>query len=202
MTYEIRMKALLGKGYFPKELPRAFTTSDFGTHAIDILAEWRASKVFSERKAKVKVSGNKKANAFNYSLKDCSIDVVSAPKRGHERREIHLTHPIPQALLAHEIACNWAALLKHLPQDSRSIDRLQIAETEPRGLSEIDFALHRRKKAYIEAQSDWIVRTDITRYYPSIYTHSLAWACYGKEKVKRNKNWGSIPLPYVTSSAI
>ena len=188
MSYKSRMRALLGKGYFPKELPRAFTTSDFGTHAIDILEEWKAAKVFSVTPTKTKVGGNKKANAFNYSVKECSVEAISTPKRGHERREIHLTHPIPQALLAHEIAKNWVMLSKYLPQDSRSIDRLQISEVEPRGLSEIDFALHRRKKAYIEAQSDWIVRTDITRYYPSIYTHSLAWACYGKETVKRNRN--------------
>lgn len=189
MSYEKRMQALLGKGYFPKELPRAFTTSDFGTHAIEILAEWKLSKVFTENATKQKVGGKKKTNAFNYGVKECSIEVISSPKRGHERREIHVTHPIPQALLAHEISFNWASLSKHIPQDSRSIDRLQIADSEPRGLSEIDFALHRRKKAYIEAQSDWVVRTDITRYYPSIYTHSLAWACYGKEKVKRQRSW-------------
>ena len=174
MSYSVRLRSLLGKGYFPKELPRAFTTSDFGRHAEDILSEWKAAKIFTEKAPKAKVAGKKKAGSFTYGIKECGIEVISAPKRGHERRDIHVTHPIPQALLAHEVARNWSKLLKHLPQDSRSIDRLQISETEPRGLSEIDFALHRRKKAYIEAQSDWIVRTDITRYYPSIYTHSLA----------------------------
>jgi hypothetical protein len=33
-----------------------------------------------------------------------------------------------------------------------------------------------------------VFETDITRYYPSIYTHSIAWACYGKENVKGNRN--------------
>jgi len=188
MSYDVRLRSLLGKGYFPKELPRAFTTSDFGRHAEDILSEWKATKVFSENAPKSKVSGKKKARSYTYGVKECGIEVISAPKRGHERRDIHVTHPIPQALLVHEISRNWSKLLKHLPQDSRSIDRLQISAAEPPGLSEIDFALHRRKKAYIEAQSDWIVRTDITRYYPSIYTHSLAWACYGKENVKTNRN--------------
>ena len=138
--------------------------------------------------AKLKGCRQKKKNSFNYSVKECGVEVISAPKRGYERRDIHVIHPIPQALLTHEISANWVKLLKYLPQDSRSIDRLQISESEPRGLSSIDFALHRRKKAYIEAQSDWIVKTDITRYYPSIYTHSLAWACYGKEKVKKSRN--------------
>lgn len=188
MAYDTRIRALLGKGYFPKELPRAFTTVDFGLHAQDIISEWKASKVFSEKDPKSKVGGKKKSNSFNYGVRECVVEVISSPKKGHERREIHVTHPIPQALLAHEIAKNWPTLLSFLAQDSRSIDRLNISENEPRGLSEIDFGLHRRKKAYIEAQSDWIVRTDITRYYPSIYTHSLAWACYGKEAVKNKRN--------------
>lgn len=187
MGYATRMRALLGKGYFPKELPRAFTTNDFGRHATEILEEWKSNKVFAEVKTKSKVNGNKKFGSFNYNVRECGIEVISTPKRGHERRDVHLTHPIPQILLAHEISKNWVKLLKYLPQDSRSVDRLHISEAEPRGLSEIDFALHRRKKAYIEAQSDWIVKTDITRYYPSIYTHSLTWACYGKEKVKGNR---------------
>lgn len=188
MSYENRIRALLGKGYFPKELPRSFTTSDFGTYAVDVMAEWKASKIFSVNPPKSKVDGKKKRNSFNYSTKECSLEVISAPKRNHERRDIHITHPVPQAMLAHEISFNWPSLLKYLPQDSRSIDRLEISNSQNRGLSEIDFELHRRKKAYIEAQSDWIVRTDITRYYPSIYTHSLPWACYGKENVKKRRH--------------
>lgn len=188
MSYEKRIRALLGKGYFPKELPISFTTSDFGAHSVDILSEWKASSVFTENNTRSKVNKKKKKNAFNYGIQECSVEVISSPKRNHERRDIHITHPIPQAILAHEISLNWSSILKYLPQDSRSIDRLEISDNGSRGLLEIDFALHRQKKAYIEAQSDWIMRTDITRYYPSIYTHSLAWACYGKERVKKNRN--------------
>lgn len=30
--------------------------------------------------------------------------------------------------------------------------------------------------------------TDIADCYPSIYTHSITWAMYGKEKVKNDEN--------------
>jgi hypothetical protein len=46
--------------------------------------------------------------------------------------------------------------------------------------------VHQAKKNLIEATSDWLVRTDITRFYPSIYTHSIPWAAYGKKRVKNN----------------
>jgi hypothetical protein len=31
-----------------------------------------------------------------------------------------------------------------------------------------------------------LVKTDLSRFYPTIYTHSIAWAAYGKERVKSN----------------
>lgn len=35
----------------------------------------------------------------------------------------------------------------------------------------------------------YLFTTDITDFYPSIYTHSIAWAVNGKENAKRNHNW-------------
>ncbi|WP_426164043.1 RNA-directed DNA polymerase [Sandarakinorhabdus sp. DWP1-3-1] len=64
------------------------------------------------------------------------------------------------------------------------MDSLEVDSKHPRGLKDINFALHRIRKAYIESTSDWLVKTDITRFYPSIYTHSIPWAAYGKERVK------------------
>src|SRR5699024_2116471 len=36
--------------------------------------------------------------------------------------------------------------------------------------------------------SKYLVNADISTFFPSIYTHSLAWALVGKEVAKRNKN--------------
>jgi hypothetical protein len=67
-----------------------------------------------------------------------------------------------------------------------SLDEIQLSKNYVRGTKGITFELHRAKKDYVEAISDWLVTTDISRFYPSIYTHSIAWAAYGKEKVKAN----------------
>ena len=69
-----------------------------------------------------------------------------------------------------------------------SEDKITIDRQHERSLEGINFALHHAKKDYIEATSDWLVRTDISRFYPSIYTHSIPWAAYGKEKVKSSLN--------------
>ena len=49
---EMILKALLSKGYFPKELPPVFTTTDFGTHADVILDEWQQENVFGVKRSK------------------------------------------------------------------------------------------------------------------------------------------------------
>jgi len=106
------------------------------------------------------------------------------PKRGYERRNIHITHPIPQALLAREISDNWREVQGWLSRRHYSLDQIQIGPNYSRAIKGLNFEAHRAKKGYIEANADWLVRTDITRFYPSIYTHSITWAAYGKERVK------------------
>jgi hypothetical protein len=177
---------LLSKGYFPKELPPVFTTEDFGRLSQDVLDRWVADGVF---KIDVKSLGKtpckkKRQNAYTYSLESAEAEVLSKPKRGYERRNLHITHPIPQALLVKEISENWKAVQKWLSKQAFSLDEIKVSDDYERGIKEINFGAHREKSFYLEATADWLVKTDITRFYPSIYTHSIPWAAYGKERVK------------------
>lgn len=187
MPYKDRLRAIVAKGYFPRELPPVFTTEDFGCHVSDILNEWLDNKVFLKKSAG-KVPGNKskKSGSFIYAVSDAEIEVISMSKRGYERRNIHITHPVPQALLSFELAKNWKTVQKWLSRQTYSLDEIRVSEKFPRSIKGINFQLHRAKKAYLEATSDWLVKTDISRFYPTIYTHSIPWAAYGKEQVKRN----------------
>lgn len=179
-----RLNALLSRGWFPKELPVAFTTADFGSNAQDILLSWEKSSVFSRKSIKQKKL--KKRDAYNYSLKSAEPEIISKPKRGHERRNLCITHPIPQALLSYEISENWFKVHRWLSRQLFSIDKISISNSFERSIEDINFDVHHAKKAFIEATADWIVKTDITSFYSSIYTHSVAWAAYGKERVKKN----------------
>lgn len=183
------LKSLLGKGYFPRELPLVFTTTDFGKHALDILADWKSAKLFSIKETKKfpKVNGKQLRGRYGYKdLKPAEPEIISKPKKIYERRIIHITHPVPQALLAKEIAENWRKLQRLLSNRRYSEDKISISEKHERSIEGINFPLHRAKKDYIEATSDWLVQTDISRFYPSIYTHSIPWAAYGKKQVKSN----------------
>jgi hypothetical protein len=177
--------AMLGKGYFPKELPPVFTTVDFGAHAIEIVSDWEKSALFKV-KSRGKFKGSFMRGSYSYEgLKPADPEIISKPKRIYERRNIHITHPIPQALLTKEIAENWRQLQRILSQRKFSEDEIAVSENFDRSIKGINFPLHRAKKSYIEATADWLVKTDISRFYPTIYTHSIPWAAYGKEKVKQ-----------------
>lgn len=178
------MEALLSQGYFPKELPPAFTTDDFGREANSILSDWSSSPLFKIEPQKIRKKRIR--DSYNYILPNAEIEVISTPKRGYERRDVHITHPLPQALLTSEMATHWRVLQRWLSRQRYSMDEIQVSSNYPRAVKGINFALHRVKKGYVEASADWLVKTDITRFYPSIYTHSIPWAAYGKERVKGN----------------
>lgn len=180
-----RTATLLAKGYFPKELPPAFTTSDFGNEAKEIIAEWIASGIVT-RKNPAKFQGKKKRGSYLYKIETSEPETISAPKRGFERRNLHITHPIPQAFLTYEISENWHSVQKWLTRQQFTLDCIAVSKNAFRGILDINFDAHRAKKSFIEASANWIVKTDITRFYPSMYTHSIPWAAYGKENVKDN----------------
>jgi len=183
----IIQRALLSKGYFPKELPPVFTTTDFGEHSSQILGEWESGNVFKTKEAKdfAKVGGKKFQAKLGFSkIPNAEPETISKPKKLYERRNIHITHPVPQALLVREIAQNWRTIQKWLSRQTFSEDEIVVSGAYERAIKGINFPLHRAKTGFIEATADWLVKTDITRFYPSLYTHSIPWAAYGKEQVK------------------
>jgi hypothetical protein len=184
MPSKERLSLLLGKGYFPRELPPVFRTDDFGRYIGEILQDWENAGVFSKKASGKLPGGGAKRDCYSYKVDSAEAEIISMPKRGYERRNLQITHPLPQALLSHELSENWRAVQKWLARQTYSLDEIQLSEQFERSIKGINFPVHRAKKAYIEATSDWLVRTDISRFYPSIYTHSLPWAAYGKERVK------------------
>lgn len=184
--YRNTLQLLLSKGYFPKELPPVFTTADFGEHADEILDTWEKSHVFDVKTSKdfAKIKGKRMRGRRGYKIVDTEPEIVSKPKRLYERRNIHITHPVPQALLSKEISQHWREVQKFLSKVAYSDDEIVVGEEYERSIKGINFPLHRAKTRYIEATADWLVKTDISRFYPGIYTHSIAWAAYGKKNVK------------------
>lgn len=182
MPAEQRLELLLSRGYFPKELPPTFSTESFGKNIFEILNYWERNNIFST------VNIKKKFGNYRYRLPHSEAEEISIPKKGFERRILHITHPIPQALLFQEIDQNFSRIQKKISNIKYSIDRIERSEKYKRGIKEINHIAHKTKQKYLESTNNWSVKTDISRFYPNIYTHSITWALYGKETVKRDLN--------------
>ena len=122
------------------------------------------------------------------SKKPTRLSRYNETKRGGQRRIFSTPNPLFFIDAARYFTTYRKQFDKHLRKSSfsrsvpmyrRSNDRFIQIETHS------DFTRFRRMQL---SSSRYIVKTDIARFYPSIYTHSIPWAVHGKGKAKNNRN--------------
>ena len=113
-------------------------------------------------------------------------------------RPLQLIHPALYVSLVHEIteSSNWELILKKfitfsenskircmsLPVEAKTSER-DIAQQISKWWEEIE-----QPSIELSLDYDYLVQTDITNCYGSIYTHSVAWALHGMDFIKKNEN--------------
>src|SRR5438128_6532414 len=112
----------------------------------------------------------------------------SVPKRKHLRRSMSIPNPLHQCILSDEIATNWPSLAAFcvksplsLSVPKPSVDRALEATN--------DLGKHPLFRAQRSIGARYLLKTDIARFYPSIYTHSLPWALHGKSAARSDKKF-------------
>lgn len=166
MNKSERFKILLEKGYFPAELPPPFVTETFAKYRNSIHKEWLALD----------------------STPRTRFEVYSYPRIGRQRRKLAIVNPISQLFLTKEIADNWISIKKFLSTSSITLDSPIIYESSTRAIPKPDFNLIGMKRIDAEARYEHILVSDISRFYGTIYTHTLPWALHGKAHCKANLN--------------
>jgi hypothetical protein len=161
-----RTRRLLERGYFPSQLPPPFTTESFASWSSFLLTGWRIGA------AQALVT---KAELF------------SVARAGHLRRPTRLPNPVSQALHAENIATHWGAFVT-LFRKSR------LSASHPRFLARSRRAAHiasmqhlHERKVLGAAGYKVMLRADVSRFFPTIYTHSIPWALHGKTVAKRHR---------------
>ncbi|HAW94496.1 MULTISPECIES: RNA-directed DNA polymerase [unclassified Arsukibacterium] len=179
----MELKGLLERGYFPKELPRPFTTTPFA----EVMYSWSilfGSSTFLGHFGKpiVKESRIPVAKEVFYSL----------ARGGLQRRQLSICNPILFYLLARELVSHWAEI-KPLVSGSK------FAATEPEFKKDgraINGKYPQNARAELARKNRigarYILTTDISRFYHSIYTHSIPWALHGKKIAKINRRLDSL----------
>lgn len=162
---DIRFRRLLSHGYFPSELPPPFTSEDFAKHADAFAAKWNLDNVMGKFWT--------------------SPEVYSIPRFEHARRRLSIVNPVNQLVVARLIAHNWKHVRDRLKRSKTTEFKPRLLLTgKSRAISAVDFDAVARRRAEILSRYGRYVKTDIAQFYPSIYTHSIAWAAIGKDKCK------------------
>lgn len=155
---------LLLRGYFPKELPRPFTTTDY--------ANALTAKPAPSSWSKPRVS-----QASSYSL----------ARVGMFRRPLAICNPVQFYGLSEELNKSWPLLAPLLAGTPLSATAPTICRTGR--TIQGRFPLGAKPQRAIECRLGrrFVLQTDISRFYSSIYTHSIPWAIHGKLAAKADK---------------
>ncbi|BDX08445.1 RNA-directed DNA polymerase [Planctobacterium marinum] len=173
---------LCERGYFPESyvLPPCFAVE--------------------KRPNKPKVYYKVKGKGKKYYVPRTECLNVHFPKTEYTDRNFGLIHPEIHNDIAYHISTNWLTVVEKMvpsnsqvtsytfpiPIDSRNPGRLGYLRSgrliyEFIGMIDEDIASEAYKYRYI-------VKADIKNFYPSIYTHSIAWALHGKKNIRKSTN--------------
>ncbi|EJL6405716.1 RNA-directed DNA polymerase [Vibrio parahaemolyticus] len=164
------LETLLARGYFPKEALPAFTTEHYAKAIAD--------------------NYDTLPNLFrnNKFISTCGIHNVS--RKGTLRRKLGIPNPVSYFRLADVITENWYDIDECVRKSHLSLTTPTSSASGERAfdrkypLSELP-ELH----AHLRSRYKYILKTDISRFYHSIYTHSVAWTYHTKATAKRNRSY-------------
>lgn len=160
---------LLERGYFPKELPPPFNTALF---ADSVINSWtRYCDKFKDRCV---------TKPVNHSI----------PRVGRLRRKLSIPNPISFFQLSKEIAENKDDIDTILNPDPYSVTTPHVNDSEGRAVVPSKwFNELPRMRAKQRANARYLVKADVSKFYHSIYTHSIPWAIHGKAFAKTHRGF-------------
>jgi Reverse transcriptase (RNA-dependent DNA polymerase) len=161
--------ALLEKGYFPQELPPCFSTFLFSASC-----QFPTSAIPNEFIAPPLT----KSTPYSYARGG----------KGAMRRHLSILNPANFYALADCVTTNWTAIDQHLSLTNLSQSRPTYWPAAKRALAPVSYSKRFlvQPRARNRAIARVLLNTDISQFYHSIYTHSIAWAFHTKAVAKTN----------------
>ena len=168
-------KELLKLGYIPKELPPPFESISFSDKLDVINTQWNRAFTPMSRVNKRKYSGSKWVS-------------FSIPKVQLSRRTIHIPNPLHQSKLSKTIADNWTEINSIYDKTTISSSRpIEDPDKNRAVVSKDGFNIFTRRRLKESFDNLYEVKTDISRFYGTIYTHSIPWLVHTKPFAKENR---------------
>lgn len=178
-------KELLENGYFPKELPPPFQTKLFAGKLTEIENDWIAKNNSINKGSKLI------KDTFKTKFWESKWVVHSLPKVGYSRRLLGIPNPYHQSILATSIANRWTDIELIFQKSKLSNSKPVKDISGKRALKSINTFGQFRKECLINSYDKlYEVKTDVSRYYGTIYTHIIPWIIHTKQisKISRKDN--------------
>ena len=155
-----RLISLLEKGYFARELPPPFNTDSFSAYASQYGTTWNKA-----------------------GWKVCGSHNLARP--GGLRRPLKIPNPISYFAVAEVIVRNWIQIRNHTWQRRFSASRPHIVKSAARAIiPRYGFRELPRLRAFYRRNARYVLQTDISQFYPALYTHAVPWALHTKTVCK------------------
>jgi hypothetical protein len=169
-------KELLKSGYFPKELPPPFESKTFSNKIGIIKKKWNSVSSPFKRPERLKYSESKWV-------------VFSIPKVQLSRRIINIPNPLHQSKLSSTIADRWIEIDDIFKKSTISSSSPIEDPKQNRALiPKHDFGAFKRRRLNESFDNLYEVKTDVSRFYGTIYTHSIPWLVHTKPIAKVNRD--------------
>lgn len=183
--------------YFTLNLPEYFDLTELLTESRDIMSSNASDTYVNANNLNARITGYEKRDDMNYTI------YVSKDGR-YSWRPMTIINPFlyldlvdyitKEEDITDEIGNGWDFVLKRFKEfhsnekiECASIPRESLSDRTDTGENIMNWWEQFEQKT-IEKSLDfkYCLFTDISNFYPSIYTHSIPWAFYGKEEVKSN----------------
>lgn len=172
-----RVERLVHYGYLPSQLPPCFTTAGLASAYSLVLSAW--DDLPPARGAKSPKSPPSKTELF------------SVARAGHKRRATGIPNPVAQLYMCRTIVQYWHLIVTHFRKSKISASHPRFRRNSSRGATLPSMQTLYERRLLQGAGYRYVLRTDISRFFPTIYTHSIPWALHGKSTAKRNRS----PIP-------
>jgi hypothetical protein len=153
------LQELLEIGYLPRELPPSFNSVSFANFAIANGGAWQ----------------QRWTGSVTHNL----------GRPGGLRRPLKIPNPVPYFGLADLISKNALRIFGHTWKVRLSASRPYLMTPSSRAIvPRYGLRERTRLRALRRRSNRYLLKTDISQFYPSIYTHSIPWALEGKARCK------------------
>ncbi|MBZ9603335.1 RNA-directed DNA polymerase [Phyllobacterium chamaecytisi] len=159
---------LIAKGFFPETLPPCFVSSDFQRAIRGIVADIDDKKFHKRPTEYIRYSGT---------------------KHDGNRRFFGTPHPISYFYVSTFVHKHWKKFERQFQISPFSVSAPKIPGNNADRSIQVSSLSEIAAQAQIKLRyAPYILKTDISQFFPSIYTHSISWAAHGIEASKADQS--------------